>query len=1195
MKHFSLIIFIVFLISCSKKDQLFTEVDSAASGLHFNNKIVENDSMNPIDVTNVYNGGGVGIGDFNNDGLKDIYLTGNMVEGRLYLNNGTLTFRDITKEAGIDNKGRWERGVAIIDINNDGLDDIYISATLKSDPKDRKNMLYVNQGIKQNNTPTFKELSNEYGLDDDGQSTQAAFFDYDNDGDLDVYVVTNAVNPKGFPDNFRVPMRDGLNPSTGRLYRNDWSDSLKHGFYKDVSKEAGIQTEGYGHSVHITDINQDGWKDIYVTNDFVTNDLLWINNQNGTFSEQLSVYFKHTSANAMGTDIVDINNDGLDDVISLDMDPEDNFRKKMMLNANSYQRYQNSDRFNYNYQYVRNTLQLNQGNRVGENDSIGVPVFSEIGFLAGIAETDWSWTPLVSDFDNDGYRDVIITNGYPKDVTDHDFINFRGEATNIAPKEYILSQIPEVKIKNYAYRNNSDLTFKDVTNEWGLNKICFSNGATYVDLDNDGDLEVVINNINSEVTLYKNNSREKKPEETHFLKVHFKGEDKNIKGIGAYATIYYDEDKKQFWEHTPYRGYLSSVDEIAFFGLGKTKKIDSVKIDWPGNRYQILKDVRIDTILSVNIKDAKVQSEINKNVLTNQSYFSDITSSRGIHFNHREKDFVDFNIQKLLPHKFSEFGPGIATGDIDQNGTDDFIIGGSTGYSAQIFLQQQNGSFKERLLTTDTGFTIKKSQDLGLLLFDADNDQDLDLYITSGGFSQKSESEIYQDRFYANDGKGNFKLDTNALPINKVSKFAVKAADFDKDGDLDLFISGRVDPWNYPKPVSSFIYRNDSKNGKIAFTDVTNNIAKDLINIGMVCDGLFTDFDNDGWIDLVLAGEWMPVTFLKNEKGIFKNITKNSGISNYVGWWNAIVSGDFDNDGDLDYVIGNIGENTLYKASEKYPVSVYADDYDKNGSYDAIPSIYFPASMEDKTKKEFPVFGRDDLIKQMFGMRSKFQSYRHYATSTMDSVLTKEQIKNSLIYRANILKSALIINQGNGTFKIEALPVEAQFSTLCGMISDDVNGDGNLDLIINGNDYSPEVFSGRNDALNGLVMIGDGKGHFKSLKILESGLYIPGNGKAIVKLKDAKGGCIIAASQNRGPVKLFKYRLSQQIVPLKSNDISIAIQFKNGKKQIQEIYFGQSYLSESSRIFSISNNIQYIQIKNSLGQMRTIMNDKSIN
>ncbi|MFZ9661263.1 MAG: FG-GAP-like repeat-containing protein, partial [Chitinophagaceae bacterium] len=683
---------------------------------------------------------------------------------------------------------------------------------------------------------------------------------------------------------------------------------------------------------------------------------------------------------------------------------------------------------------------------------------------------------------------------------------------------------------------------------------------------------------------------EKKPDETHFLKIKFLGDQYNKKGLGAYATLYHDGNKIQYWENTPYRGYLSTVDELAFFGLGKTSKIDSVKIEWPGNKIQVLETVKIDTVLTVSIKDAKVKNEDSKSFVVSENYLTEVTRSKGVQFIHKEKDFVDFNIQKLLPHKYSEFGPALAVGDINNDGNDDIICGGSIGYSAQIMLQQKDGSFQGKLLTTDTGFAVKKSQDLGMLLFDADNDKDLDLYIASGGFSQKPESEIYQDKFYKNDGKGNFSIDTFALPLNHTSKFAVKAIDFDKDGDLDVFVSGRVDPWNYPKPVSSYLYRNDSKDGKVVFTDVTKNIAKDLINIGMVCDALFTDFNNDGWMDLILTGEWMPVTFLKNERGVFKNVTALSGINKKIGWWNSIVSGDFDNDGDLDYVIGNVGENSLYRASEQYPVSVYADDYDNNGSYDAIPSLYFPSSMEDKTKKEFPAFGRDDLIKQMISMRSKFQSYRHYAESTMDSVLTPEQMKKSLIYRANNFRSCIILNQGNGVFKIEDLPVEAQFSTLCGMISDDINDDGNLDLIINGNDYSPEVFSGRNDALNGLVMLGDGKGHFKSLKIIESGLFIPGNGKALVRLTDSNGSSYVAGSQNRGALKIFKLKKNKKIIKLNPDDESVELQFKNGKKQMQENYYGHSYLSQSSRFITIDSTVNSIRIRNAIGTKRIVEN-----
>ncbi|MEP6845890.1 MAG: CRTAC1 family protein, partial [Panacibacter sp.] len=634
---------IIFFAACNSRPTLFTPVSSGNSGIHFSNDIIENDSVNPLDITNIYNGGGIAVGDFNNDGLEDLFFTGNVVSNKLYLNKGDFKFEDVTDAAGVTGAGRWCRGVAVVDINNDGLQDLYICATLKKTAEERKNLLYVNQGNDKNNVPHFKEMAQEYGLADTGQSTQAAFFDYDNDGDLDIYIVTNAVNTKIFPDNFHPVLKDGLNPSTGRLYRNDWNESLKHAVFTDVSKQAGIQTEGYGHSVNIADINDDGWKDIYVSNDFISNDLLWINNHDGTFSEQLSAYFKHTSANAMGNDIVDINNYGLADVVALDMNPEDNFRKKMMLNSASYQKYQNSDRFGYNYQYVRNTLQLNQGPGMDANDTIGVPAFSEISYFAGIAETDWSWTPLVTDFDNDGNRDIIVTNGYPKDLTDHDFISYRNQATNIATKDQVLSQIPEVKLHNYAFKNNADLTFSDVSEKWGMGMPTFSNGAVYVDLDNDGDLDVVINNINGEASLFNNSERQQFPDSSHYLKIQFLGNDLNKNGLGAFALLYYDHGKMQYWENTPYRGYLSSVDSRVQFGLGKTLVVDSVIIKWPNGKMQVLQNVNADQLLKVNNADAKTDYSFTRDVTAKNTLFKDVTDSLNIHYVHQEKDFVDFN------------------------------------------------------------------------------------------------------------------------------------------------------------------------------------------------------------------------------------------------------------------------------------------------------------------------------------------------------------------------------------------------------------------------------------------------------------------------------------------------------------------------------------------------------------------------
>jgi len=1183
------LIMIILSVSCRKTDSLFQPIKSSHSGIHFNNQIVENDSVNQLDIENVYNGGGVGIGDFNKDGLPDIFFTGNLVSCKLYLNKGNLVFQDVTEEAKVTGNAKWCRGVAIIDINNDGWPDIYVSATLKKKPADRKNLLYINQGLDKNNIPYFKEEAAEYGLDDDSHTTQADFFDYDNDGDLDVYLVVNEINQRISPYLFHPVLKNGSNPSTGKLLRNDWSDALKHPVFTDVSKEAGIQTEGYGHSAIITDINNDGWKDIFIGNDFLTSDLLWINNKNGTFTDELSAYFKHTSANSMGNDIGDINNDGLVDLISLDMNPEDNYRKKMMLSPNNYQQYQNTDRYGYSYQYVRNTLQLNQGPGIGQNDSIGLPVFSEIGYFAGITATDWSWTPLLTDFDNDGFRDLIICNGFPKDITDHDFAMFRSKAFLVASKDQILSQVPVVKLHNYAFRNNADLTFTDVSEKWGMTASTFSNGAAYADFDNDGDPDLIINNINDEASVYRNNSREQNKDQSHYISIKLSGPSKNVQGLGAWVEIYYDKGKKQVWENNPFRGYLSTIEDVAHFGIGESKRIDSVIVKWQNGRLQKLKNILANQSVKINIADAIADFTIVREAKVNDALFSEITKSVKLNFIDKESDFVDFNIQKLLPHKLSEYGPALAVGDIDGNGLDDIVCGGSSGFSAQLFLQQTAGSFSQKQLLSETSLSKKSWDDTGILLFDADHDGDIDIYIASGGYENERNSPLYQDHFYVNDGKGNFTENVDAIPVNYSSKFCVRAADLDKDGDLDLFIAGRVDPWNYPKPVNSFIYRNDSKPGHIKFTDITKDAAKDLSNIGLVCDALFTDFDNDEWPDLILAGEWMPVTMLKNVNGIFKNVTASTGISRQTGWWNSIAAGDFDNDGDIDYIIGNLGLNSFYKSSEKYPVSIYANDFDNNGSYDAIPSIWLPASQQDTSKKEYPVHTRDDMVKQMIGIRSKFQNYKSYAIATIEKLLSKDQIKNALVLRANNFSSCYCRNDGNGKFTLIPLPIQAQLSAINGMTVDDFNGDGNLDILMNCNDWGTEVSVGRYDALNGLLMTGDGKGGFVAQTILQSGIYIPGNGKALVCLRGQNNHYLAAAAQNRGPLKIFELKRKVTNIQLLPEDISAELTYRNGISRKLEFYYGSSFLSQSGRFTEADDNMKSIVISNSQRGIRRII------
>jgi hypothetical protein len=1190
------------VLSACKKTTLFEKIPSSHSGVTFSNTIVENAKVNPLTMLNIYNGGGVGVGDFNNDGLQDIYFIGNAVPNRLYLNKGDMKFEDVTTKAGVGGKGGWGRGVAIVDINSDGLPDIYVCNTLLDDSVKRTNLLYVNQGVGKDGVPRFKEMAKDYGLDINVHSTMASFFDYDNDGDLDMYLTVNEAIASDNQSTFRPIITDGSHRSTGRLYRNDWDPVLKHAVFTNVSKQAGITIEGYGHAASIVDINKDGWKDIYVTNDFLPSNILYINNHDGTFTDRAQEYFKHTAFSSMGQDFEDVNNDGLADVFEVDMNPEDNYRKKMFMPSNNYQIYQNFDRYKYQYQYTRNTLQINQGPRLGQNDSIGDPTFSETAFLSGVGQTDWSWGPMITDFDNDGYRDIIITNGYPRDVTDHDFIMFRQQAYSVASTQQVLDQIPIVKIPNYAFKNTNGLQFEDVTKTWGLGIPSFSNGAAYADLDNDGTMDMIINNIDDEAFIYKNTAREKDKNNNNYLHIQFHGNGQNLDGIGAWANIYYDHGKQQVYENTPYRGYLSSIQNIAHFGLGKVTSLDSVVIRWDNGKKQTLRNVKANQTLKVNIADAKENYNFTQPVINKASLFREITRSAGITYKHQDRDYVDFNIQKLIPHKLSEYAPAIAVGDVDGNGFDDMVIGGTTQYPAQVLLQQASGKFIQRDLlpqahevpltanaaSAHNDYLAPKVRvkDEGILLFDADGDGHPDLYIASGGFESEPGSSNYQDRLYINDGKGNFKLQPDALPKNLTSKLCVKAADFNRDGKLDLFVSGRVDPWNYPKPVSSFVLRNDSKNGVIKFTDVSATAAKALKDVGLVCDATFTDFNNDGWPDLILTGEWMPITFLENDKGTFKNVTNNTGVENKLGWWNTIAAGDFDHDGDIDYIVGNTGLNTFYKATEQYPIYITAKDFDNNGSYDAFPSVFLKD--QEGVMQEFPAQGRDDIIKQMISMRVRYQNYKSFAIATMDSVITPEMRKGAVRLKANYLQSCYLRNDGNGKFTAIPLPVEAQVSELCGITVDDFDGDGNLDVAINGNDYGTEVTTGRYDAFNGLILKGDGKGGFKPLSLLQGGLYIPGNGKALVKLKGAKGNYLLAATQNRDAMKLFELKRQIKTVNLQPLDAYATIKYKNGKTTRQEFYNGSSFLSQSGRFFNIENNMASVTITDSYGHQRNI-------
>lgn len=1174
----------VCLLSCSGNSthSLFRKIDSEKSGIQFNNLIVEDSAVNPINLEFIYNGSGVAIGDLNNDSLPDIYFTGSRVSNELYLNEGDLHFRNITEASHTANPGKWSSSASVVDINNDGLLDIYVSNSVRNSAADRKNQLFVNQGVSKNGIPEFKEMAAAYGLDDSSHSVITAFFDYDNDGDLDAYVV-NTTPIERSPTIFRDNSLDEQNKSEDRLYRNDFDSAAGHPVFKDVSVAAGISKKGYGLGINIADLNQDGWKEIYVTNDFNNSDHLFINNRNGTFTDQVNQYLKHTSFNAMGNDIADINNDGLADIVTADMNPKDSYRKKMNMNANSYQGYRNLMKYGYTIQYVRNTLQLNQGFISGDpGDTLHHPIFSDIAFYSGIAETDWSWSPAVADFDNDGWRDIIITNGYPRDVTDNDFMSYRSEANRFASWSVMMEQIPQIKIPNYVYHNTGNAIFEDVTTAWGMDIPSFSNGAAYADLDLDGDLDYIVNNINDPAFLYENTLNNGKAH-PNYIRFGFDGPATNKGGLGAIVQLFQGGKLFQVYEHTPYRGYLTSVEPVAHFGLDYIAVVDSVKVTWPDGNTQLLRQVPANQFVALHYKNSSAPGD-SPRAPTSPALFSDKTRLAGLTFNHTEPDYIDFNIQRLLPHKLSEYAPALAAGDLDGNGLDDLVSSGSYANSSQLFFQQPDGRFVTKAILPGADATGKVREELGLLVFDADRDGDLDIYSAGGGYEQKAGSAAYRDLIYINDGKGNFTIDSLSVPAIYSSKSCVRAADIDHDGDLDLFLAGRVEPAAYPKPVSSYILRNDGSNGKPKFTDVTHEIATGLHEIGLVCDALFTDYDNDGWSDLLLAGEWMPLTLFKNDHGVFRNMTATTGISDRIGWWNSLSAGDFDLDGDIDYIAGNLGLNSFYRASNTYPVGIYAKDFDGNGSYDAFPSLFLPYNLTDKTMVEFPAQTRDDIIKQMISMRERFPNYKSFAETPMQNLLSKEQLKDALILKANYFQTSFLRNKGNGKFSIEALPMQAQLSALNGMVVDDFTGDGIPDLAIVGNDYGTEVSVGRYDALNGLILEGDGKGGFMPLPLSTAGLFVPGNARGLVKLLGRDASYLLAASQNSGPIKLFSAnRKTGNFIRLKEDDVAAIITLPDGRKLRQEFYFGNSFLSQSSRFASIPANASHVEMIHSKG------------
>ncbi len=1088
--------------------KLFRRLSSSETGITFNNRIQESDTINVLQFEYLYNGGGVGIGDFNNDGLQDIFFTGNQVSSRLYINKGnskipSIQFEDVTKSAGITTHV-WCTGVTVVDINQDGWQDIYVSvAGFGKDTTQRANLLFVNQTKEKGMSVKFEEQAQKYGLNDMGYTTQTAFFDYDHDGDLDAYILTNALDRYN-RNALRPKMVNGEAPSNDRLYRNDGKGGDGHPVFTNVTCEAGILTEGYGLGIAISDLNGDGWEDVYCANDFLSNDLVWINNQNGTFTNQAASYLKHQTHNAMGVDIADFNNDQLPDIMVVDMLPYTNERQKMMLPGYNYDRFKMDLKMGYQPQYMRNTLQLN-------NPTSGTEGFSEIAQLAGVDKTDWSWAPLFADFDNDGYRDLFITNGYRRDVTNLDFTAFLadlhaggfGELHGKNAKAYQqLLTLPEVKLPDFCYRSqmkDGNLTFEDVSAQWGFEEPNFSNGAAYADLDDDGDLDLVINAIDDEAFVYENTLNERKKDNS-WVRLSF---DKNP-SLGTKVNVY-TQDKVQTAEYNPTRGYVSSVEPSLHFGLGESKIIDSLEIVWNNGQYQVLKNVRANQMLSISYQPTGAYFP---HPLKSPTFLREIAAAEsGLDYVHIESEFNDFSQSSLLPHKHSQNGPPMAVDDVDGNGLEDVYIGSDFGQKSYLYFQQSNGHFSKSEISKNTD-----QEDTGALFFDADSDGDPDLYVVSGGSHVLDTSYAYQDRLYINDGKGNFVLSKTALPSIQISGSCVVPFDFDQDGDLDLFRGSRINPGQYPMPVKSFLLKNE----KGRFVDATAQMAPELQKIGLVTSATWGDFNHDGLVDLALCGEWMPVTILQGTWG--------KGQKNYVlqsvhgttslptGWWNTLIANDFDNDGDLDLMVGNQGLNTKYKASTDYPVEMYASDFDKNGSIDPIMTHYLGGE-----KWLRPT--RDLLTFRIPSMKRRFPNFESYAKATFEESFTKEEIQPAYHVTCTEFRTLYFENTGT-TFIPHNLPPEVQFAPVYGILAGDFNGDHHPDALLVGNSYASETIGGWYDASKGALLLGNGKGEFKVSR--NNGFVADKEAKSMTKIHRRDKSVWILIGNNGERLQVFQ-------------------------------------------------------------------------
>ena len=1094
MKRIVVVLIITFFsFACESELKQFTKLNPKDTSIDFVNKLYETNSRNYFTYPYMYLGGGVAAGDFNNDGLEDLFFSGNMVPNKLYLNQGDFQFKDISESAGIQGDNRWYSGVSLIDINKDGFLDIYIAVGGENEPNN--NVLYIN-----NQDNTFSEKAEAYGIDDDGYSMHSTFFDYDKDGDLDLYVANYPPTSFTAPvDYYKYMIDNHEDRDSDHLYRNDGDR------FVDVTKESGISNFGLSLGVVASDFNNDGNPDLYISNDFNAPDFMYINNGDGTFTNEILSSLQQTSFFGMGVDAADFNNDGWVDIFQLDMNAADNFRSKANMSSMNPEVFYQSVALGLHHQYMQNSLQLNQGNL---NDSS--PAFSNIARWSGVSSTDWSWGGLFADFDNDGWKDLYVTNGIRRDVNNKDFYNehraffnkmendpnYKNKEEEVKLLSY-LEKMPSEKLSNYLFQNQQENGFKNKNIEWGLDEKTFSNGVVYSDLDNDGDLDLVVNNLEDFASIYRNNTSN-----SNYIGFTLEGKDQQIP-IGTRIHLK-ASGKYQMQELNLSRGYLSSVSPRVHFGLGAAPEIEEVIVEWPdGNRIK-LEDLRVNSYNAVAYKEDSSNTLNEKNEFSEVKRFETVVQKDA--FVHRENPYDDFKDEVLLPHKNSTLGPALAVGDLNNDGREDYIVGGAIAQAAEIYIQKVNGSFQK--VNVPIFEKDKFYEDLGIQIFDADNDGDLDIYIASGGNEFNEGSQGYEDRFYENKGNLVFERNISAIPDTRISGLEVSVNDFDQDGDLDLFVGGRLSPKKYPYPSSSRILENRSASGSIQFVDVTEEKNPALTNIGLVTTSKWVDLDGDSWEDLVVAGEWMSIRFFKNNEGkTFKEVTEEVYLPEQRGWWYDIEKGDFDNDGDLDLIVGNLGLNYKYQASTEKPFRVYLNDFDKNATYDIVLSY-----KSDDT--EYPVRGRQCSSEQMPAIKEKFKNYNSFASASLEEIYSDQMLEESLKYEITSFASVYLQNN-DGKFIAKPLPYQAQFSNINALVVEDIDRDGNLDVVLGGNLYNAEVETPRNDASYGLWLKGDGANGFRAQAPRETGLVVRGDIRNMKPIKVGDQTHLLVAKNNQ--------------------------------------------------------------------------------